>query len=93
MNLESSWDVVVCGAGPAGMCAAVAAAKNGAKTLLIERHGFLGGSSTVCSVGPFMPFLVRGFELEGPPIQVIEGLGNEVVERLVMAGGSPGHIP
>jgi len=36
-------DVVVCGAGPAGVAAAVAAARKGAKTLLLEAHGCLGG--------------------------------------------------
>jgi hypothetical protein len=36
-------DVVVCGAGPAGVCAAIAAARTGAKTRLIELHGCLGG--------------------------------------------------
>lgn len=36
-------DVVVCGSGPAGICAAIAAARTGAKTRLIEVHGCLGG--------------------------------------------------
>lgn len=36
-------DVLVCGAGPAGIAAAITAARNGAQTLLIERHPFLGG--------------------------------------------------
>ena len=36
-------DVVVCGGGPAGVSAAVAAARRGAKTLLLEQHGCLGG--------------------------------------------------
>jgi hypothetical protein len=39
----SSFDVVVAGGGPAGVGAAVAAARKGAKTLLLERYGFLGG--------------------------------------------------
>lgn len=93
MKMVSEWDVIVCGAGPAGMCAAVAAARNGAKTLLIERHGFLGGTSTMCSVGPFATFFVRGSNPDGPPIQSIIGMGDEIVSRLVDAGGSPGHIP
>ncbi len=40
------WDVVVAGAGSAGMTAAIAAARTGARTLLVERYGFPGGIST-----------------------------------------------
>ena len=39
------YDVVVCGGGPAGCAAAVAAARNGAKTLLVEKYGHLGGAT------------------------------------------------
>jgi hypothetical protein len=39
-----SYDVVVCGGGPAGCAAAIAAARHGASTLLVEREGYLGGS-------------------------------------------------
>lgn len=46
-------DVVVCGGGPAGIGAALAAARNGAKTVLIERYGFLGGMGTAAAVASF----------------------------------------
>ena len=39
------WDVVVCGGGPAGCAAAIAAARHGAKTLLVEKYGYLGGAA------------------------------------------------
>ncbi|MBC8232191.1 FAD-dependent oxidoreductase [bacterium] len=39
-------DVVVAGGGPGGIMAALAAARTGAKTLLIEHYGFLGGMAT-----------------------------------------------
>ncbi|MDD5484161.1 MAG: FAD-dependent oxidoreductase, partial [Kiritimatiellae bacterium] len=53
---KKKYDVIVCGGGPAGVIAAVAAARNDADTLLIERQGCLGGiaSSGLLSVwGPF----------------------------------------
>ena len=49
-------DVIVVGGGPAGLIAAIAAARNGADTLLIEKHGFLGGMSTAGMVANFMTF-------------------------------------
>jgi hypothetical protein len=45
-----SWDVVVCGGGPAGCAAAVSAARAGARTLLIEKEGYLGGATVMSLV-------------------------------------------
>jgi NADPH-dependent 2,4-dienoyl-CoA reductase/sulfur reductase-like enzyme len=47
-------DVLVLGGGPAGVCAALSAARNGAKVLLVEQSGMLGGMATLGLVGPFM---------------------------------------
>ena len=47
-------DILVVGGGPAGVGAALAAAENGAKTLLLERTGRLGGTAVQSLVGPFM---------------------------------------
>jgi hypothetical protein len=77
--------VLVAGGGPSGICAAIAAARNGARTLLIERYGFLGGTATAASVGPFAPFH-HGDE------QVIKGIPQEIIERLYALGGSTGHM-
>ncbi|MBQ7298206.1 MAG: FAD-dependent oxidoreductase [Clostridia bacterium] len=52
--LERNYDVVVAGAGPAGICAAVEAARSGAKTALIERYGCIGGNLTQGYVGPLL---------------------------------------
>lgn len=45
--LHDTWEVIVVGGGPAGCAAAIAAARQGAKTLLIEREGALGGMGTL----------------------------------------------
>ena len=47
------YDVVVLGGGPAGIAAAVAAARASRKTLLVERYGFLGGMGTAAGVTNF----------------------------------------
>lgn len=47
-------DVLVCGGGPAGIGAAFMAARAGAKTMLVERHGRLGGMAVQAMVGPLM---------------------------------------
>ena len=49
-----SFDVAVCGGGIAGACAAISSARNGAKTVLIERGGSLGGTLTE----GFMPLIL-----------------------------------
>jgi hypothetical protein len=63
-------DVLVIGGGPAGVGAAIAAARAGARTLIVERFGFLGGSATAALVPAFCPFtdrrepICRGIALE-----------------------------
>lgn len=54
--LDDSWDVIVCGGGPAGCAAAAAAAREGAKTLLLESTGCLGGMGTSALVPAWTPF-------------------------------------
>jgi hypothetical protein len=69
--------VLVVGAGSAGVTAALAAARNGAQTLLIERSGFLGGISATL---PWLGFHDREYR------QVVKGLGQEFVQELVEDG-------
>ncbi|NIA15527.1 MAG: FAD-dependent oxidoreductase, partial [Nitrospiraceae bacterium] len=64
--LTHDTDVVVVGGGPGGLGAAVMAARMGARTLLVERHGFLGGMAVAGEVHPFMSNHVGGVCLDRP---------------------------
>lgn len=79
-------DIIVAGGGIAGALAAVAAGRMGAKVLLIEEMGYLGGSLTASGTGPMMTF-------HAGKQQVIQGLGQELISRLEKKGLSTGHIP
>ena len=54
------YDVIVAGAGPAGLCAAVAAARQGARVALVERYGVVGGNLTAGYVGPILGMVGKG---------------------------------
>ncbi len=66
LDLLAEADVVVVGGGPGGIGAAVAAAKNGAETILIERFGCPGGMASVGEVGPFCPNRSHNRNLDQP---------------------------
>ncbi|MBQ7010699.1 MAG: FAD-dependent oxidoreductase [Clostridia bacterium] len=78
------YDVVVVGGGMAGTFAAVAAAREGASVLLVEKNGYLGGAATAGLVHPFMPY----FERPGGKI-ANAGLFTELLRRLHEIGASP----
>ncbi len=60
IEIRADYDVVVAGAGPAGICAAVAAAREGAHVALVERYGVLGGNLTAGYVGPILGMVGNG---------------------------------
>ncbi|GBF76991.1 putative FAD-dependent oxidoreductase, partial [Paenibacillus sp. 598K] len=68
-------EVLVVGGGPTGIAAAIAAARNGAKTLIVEQRGYLGGMGTVALVPAFCPYT----DNEKP---VIRGIGLELLEEM-----------
>jgi hypothetical protein len=77
------YDVAVIGGGPAGVCAAISAARKGMKVLLVEATGSLGGMATSAKVGPFM----TNYDKDGE-VQTVGGLFSEIVDRLVQTGGA-----
>ena len=80
---DASCPVVVVGGGSAGVCAAIAAARNGARVLVVEQGNCLGGMGTQGLVGPFMTCYDKSGE-----VQVIRGLFDEIVRRMVAIGGA-----
>ncbi|MBX3653274.1 MAG: FAD-dependent oxidoreductase [Ramlibacter sp.] len=85
------YDVVVLGGGPAGMAAAVAAARAGRSTLLIERHGFLGGMGTAAGVTNFCGLHAN---VHGDIRQVVHGVADDLLARIERLGGlnTPHHL-
>lgn len=84
LPLRSAHDVVVLGGGPAGIAAAVAAAREGARTLLVERYGFLGGMGTAAGVTNFCGLHANRF---GAYARVVEGVSRELTDRIDRLGG------
>ncbi len=84
-------DVVVAGGGPAGLGAAIAAARGGASVVLLERYGFLGGNFTAASVGTVCGlYLDTGDSAFAP---VVGGIAGEFTDRLAAAGAGVGPVP
>jgi hypothetical protein len=76
-------DVAVIGSGPGGISAAVAAAREGAQVVLVERLGYLGGQ-----LGSGLPFLAF---LDMRQRQVVGGLAQKMVDDLDKLGATAGH--
>lgn len=77
-----SYDVAVIGAGPGGLAAAITAARNGARVILIERNGYLGGN--LASGLPLLGYL----DCHGKA--VVGGFATEFIDRLTKIGAALG---
>ncbi|HUT17635.1 MAG TPA: FAD-dependent oxidoreductase [Anaerolineae bacterium] len=86
------FDVVVAGGGTAGVVAALAAARHGVHTVLIESKGYTGG--TVVEGGTALHSFYNLWKAfpEAEKRQVVRGIPQEIVDRLILAGGSTGHV-
>lgn len=83
-----SFDVIVCGGGPSGVAAALAAARRGCRTLLIERYGFCGGMATAALVNPFSGHAFHDqLAPQGRRASLIGGIFKEVIIALEKGGG------
>ena len=91
VRVAASADVVIAGGGIAGVAAALAAARTGAETLLLEKECALGGLATLGLIVMYLPLC------DGKGHQVIGGIGEELLRKSVEHGsvtsGGHGRIP
>lgn len=99
-TLAAETDVLVVGGGPSGLGAALGAAAAGARVILAERYGFLGGNATAALVMPLTSFHAHCQRLpdldeavlyprdQGPGEPVVAGVFRGLLTRLVKAGGA-----
>lgn len=83
--MSVQFDVAVIGGGSAGLAAAVGAARMGARVLLVERHGFLGGMGTASLVHTFCGLYLLREEPEA--VLANPGFASEMAERMIAATG------
>lgn len=83
VEVGGEYDVLVVGGGPAGIAASIAASRSGARTLLIERYGFLGGMATAGMVGALCGFFTAGSQKKG----IVGGIAGNLLDRLKFMEG------
>jgi len=85
-------DVAVVGGGMAGICAAIASARAGAQTILIEQAGWLGGIGIAGATGLHTFYNVYGASAGAPRHKLVGGIAQELVDRVREMGGGVGHV-
>ncbi len=83
------YDVIVVGGGFAGVCAAISASENGAKTLLVDKSNALGGAAHNCLINPFMPTHTK---VNGEKKELSLGLFQKIREELISRSALKGII-
>ncbi len=83
------YDVIIVGGGFAGVCAAISASENGAKTLLVDKSNALGGAAHNCLINPFMPTHTK---INGEKFELSLGLFQKIREELSARSSLKGII-
>lgn len=83
--IYGDYDVIVVGGGCAGLAAAVASARNGAKTLILERFPYFGGTATASLMANIVG--TRN-QVKPNDLQVCKGIGEELILKMIAAGGA-----
>jgi hypothetical protein len=91
-SADGPYDVLVAGGGMAGIAAAVAAARSGARTLLIEKAGWLGGMGITGATGLHSFFNIFAAHEGVERTRVVAGVAQELVDRCRRIGGGVGHV-
>lgn len=91
-TLYETFDVLVAGGGMAGIATAIAAARHGARTVLVEKAGWLGGMGITGATGLHSFFNIFDLYPGAQRMRVVAGIAQELVDRVQKMGGGVGHV-